>query len=575
MNRVRALVLGSLAALFVFAVALACVDGRKGYMPLDHSIVFDGAWRVLCGQVPYRDFTTPNGLAPMYLQAPLFALLGPTWFAYVLHAALANGAFALLVYALLRRFALERPFAWLYAAASAVVFYPPIGVPYMEQESFLFSLAALVAAVWATAAEPATRRANVLWAAAVLALAAAALSKQIPAVFALPVVLVIFACGARAPRRSAVVTLVVTALAIVAGLALVAWLAGVDAGLAFDYAWRLPRAEGAFKLRFVDTAAKFFGRVQHTVGESGLLSLYTHAAAPALALVAFVVAAISRERRAAWLGAAAAWSLATAAIWTCVGFVAFAGNQWQNGVPFAFLAVGLVHAGVRGLGDGASQRAGSGAGKGVSNGGGNGGGCSPASVAGRGAGRGVGGIAGSAIGLALALLAARDAWRFECEVNRTRLVNDLVFSPERAAEAAPHLPSELAFLAWNLPPSFPVEARDFAELAAFLRAETDGFVLLGDFTILHALARKEPLEPCLWLHPGLSMPWPDDPAFAAFDARWAAPFLDGRARWLVLQGEETFTKRRLEQFPALAELVGARGRPPRTFGAFRVLDLAP
>ncbi|MCC6405719.1 MAG: hypothetical protein IT453_01040 [Planctomycetes bacterium] len=543
MNRVRALVLGSLAALFVLAVALACVDGRKGYMPLDHSIVFDGAWRVLCGQVPYRDFTTPNGLAPIYLQAPFFALLGPTWFAYVLHAALANGAFALLVYALLRRFALERPFAWLYAAASAVVFYPPIGVPYMEQESFLFSLAALVAAVWATSAEPATRRANVLWAATVLALAAAALSKQIPAVFALPVVLSIFACGARAPRRSAVVTLVATAFAVVGGLALVAWLAGVDGGLAYDYAWRLPRAEGAFKLRFVDSAAKFFGRVQSTVGEAGLLSLYTHVAAPVLALVALVAAACSRERRAAWLGAAAAWSLAAAAIWTCVGFVAFAGNQWQNGVPFVFLALGLVHAGLRGLGERSS--------------------------------RGVAWVAGTVGGFALALLAVRDAWTFERDVNRTRLVNDLVFSPELAERAAPHLPSELAFLAWNLPPSFPIEARDFSELAAFLRAEPDGFVLLGDFTILHALARKSPLEPCLWLHPGLTMPWPDDPAFAAFDARWAAPFRDGRARWLVLQGEETFTKRRLEQFPALAELVGSRARPTRTFGAFRVLDLAP
>ena len=36
--------------------------GPRGFMPLDHSVVFDGGWRILDGQVPFRDYTTPNAL---------------------------------------------------------------------------------------------------------------------------------------------------------------------------------------------------------------------------------------------------------------------------------------------------------------------------------------------------------------------------------------------------------------------------------------------------------------------------------------------------------------------------------
>jgi hypothetical protein len=540
MNRVRVLVLLALVAVFGFAVALTLIDGRKGYMPLDHSIVWSGAWRIYCGQVPYRDFTTPNGLVSMYVQVPFFAVFGTTWFAYVLHAALANGVFALLAYSLLRRFALARPFALVYAAASAVVFYPPMGVPYMEQESFLFLLVSIAAAAWATAAEPGSRRATWLWIAASLALSIAALSKQTPTVYGVPVVLAILAFGIRAPRRKAWVAFASTGLAVAAAVGLYGWLAGVDWSLVWDYAYRLPRAEGQLKLRYVGSVAKVFRRVNATVFGANSFGLMTGYATPALVLVALCGAWLARGRRATWLRAAAMFALAAGVVWTCLLFTVFAGNQWQNGVPFVFVGLGLVHAGFGAVGvDGGTWAK----------------------------------KLASTVGLAAIMVTARDAWIFEQRVNRTRVVDDLVFSEDVAAGARPLLPPELSFLEWSLPASFPIEPGDFADLVRFLRDSPGGFMMLGDLGIVHALAGKEALEPCVWIHPGLTMPWPDDPAFEAFDARWAAPFEDGRARWLVLQGEETYTRRRLEHFPSLAELAATRGRLAQTFGPFRVLDL--
>lgn len=540
MSRARLLVLLALTALFAFAFALAMDAGRRGYMPLDHGIVFDGAWRVMCGQVPYRDFTTPNGLVPIYLQVPFFALLGTTWFAYVLHAAAANGCFVLLVFALLRRFGLARRWALLYAAASAVVFQPPIGVPYMEQASFLFTLAAIVAAAWAGVAQPASWRALSLWAVSAAALAAAWFSKQIPALAGLPIVLAIAACAPRAARGQAFATLAASAAGWVGLALLAAWLAGVDFGLAYEYGWRLPRAEGAFKLRFVGTPAKFVERLLFVLRQAELPSVWLLTATPVPALGAWVLA--RRARGESGLRTLGAWSLAAALAWTCLTFVAFTGNQWQNGVPWVFACLGLLHAGA-------------------------------SSASGEGAGQGSRRRLAAAIGLVLAALAARDAWVFQRDVVLTRVVNDLEYSAEAAAAARPFLPDELAYLDWCLPGSYAIGPREFGELVAFLRASDDGFVLLGDVTILHALARKPPLEPCLWLHPGLTMPWPDDRAFADFDARWVAPFRDGRARWLVLQGEQTFTQRKLEHFPALAALVAERAPTERRFGALRLLDL--
>ena len=79
--------------LFVWGGLLCLSTGRVGFMPLDQSIVFDGAWRLLSGQVPFRDFTTPDSLTPILLQVLFFKFLGVNWFAYCLHAAVFNGLF--------------------------------------------------------------------------------------------------------------------------------------------------------------------------------------------------------------------------------------------------------------------------------------------------------------------------------------------------------------------------------------------------------------------------------------------------------------------------------------------------
>ena len=79
--------------LFAAGVVYCLYYGRIGYMPQDSPSVFDGGWRILTGQIPFRDFTLSNAIVPVFLQAFFFKIWGVNWFVYCLHAAIFNGLF--------------------------------------------------------------------------------------------------------------------------------------------------------------------------------------------------------------------------------------------------------------------------------------------------------------------------------------------------------------------------------------------------------------------------------------------------------------------------------------------------
>jgi hypothetical protein len=60
------------------AAWLCLHHGRRGFLPLDQSIVFDGGWRVFRGQIPFVDFVTPAAIVPSVMQAAIFRVAGVT-----------------------------------------------------------------------------------------------------------------------------------------------------------------------------------------------------------------------------------------------------------------------------------------------------------------------------------------------------------------------------------------------------------------------------------------------------------------------------------------------------------------
>lgn len=164
-----------LSLLLAFSVAWVWHVGHRGLFLLDQSIIFDGAWRVAQGQVPYRDFLMPFGPVAFLLPGLLFRFLGATFSALVASACLLSLLGTAAATRLGSRLSGSRGLGLLSGGLTAVWFQAPFGVPWMEQTAFFFDLLALVAIVESRLVS----RGQLAWAASAgVASALAVLSKQ-------------------------------------------------------------------------------------------------------------------------------------------------------------------------------------------------------------------------------------------------------------------------------------------------------------------------------------------------------------------------------------------------------------
>ena len=137
--------------LLIFSFLLTFKAGERGLFALDQCNVFDGSYRILSGQIPYKDFLIPFGPVVFWLQAIFFKLLGISYFSYIFGAAFINVLATLGSTLILRMFFPSRRFlSYIAGLLTAVWFYPPVGTPYYEQTAFFFSLVAITVLLFAT-----------------------------------------------------------------------------------------------------------------------------------------------------------------------------------------------------------------------------------------------------------------------------------------------------------------------------------------------------------------------------------------------------------------------------------------
>lgn len=565
-----------LAVVMAFGAFLCLHHGRVGFMPLDHSIVWDGAWRLLSGQRPFRDFVTPNGLVPMALQAGFFKAFGVTWFAYVLHAAVVNGLFAAAAFVLLRSFEAPAPLAGFYALLGGVVFYPPFGAPFMDQHAFFFTLLSVLAA--AAAASLDGRTARVAAFALPWLVAFAWLSKQMPSVLIPVAVAAVWWARPPRPWRAVLVPLALGTLAVAALFG--AFLLATQPSLVATYAFALPGAIGrarlvqllspreyvaaciearrAWGMASVEVVGLAFGFGLSVVARAGGHGALARLGAGLVGAGAYFLAGPTAARAvvAVTMIAAAlvpsppldAWAktlrpalgfvmVAEALLLICLAHALLTFNQPHNAIPFAFVALGLVHL--------AALRA-----------------TPPAARAVRGA-----------IAVGLLVIATRDAWSFEARVNATRRVHKLDRAQVARPAAAAGLPPALSFLEWRTPAEFGARAEDLAELTRFLAKAPRNFLLLGDTSILYALAGRPSVAPSVWFHPGLTYPAPGTPGFSSYEDALLRAMAAHDVGYVVLEGDRTFLGTQLSDFPRLQREVLGKGCGHRQVGTFSILIL--
>ena len=505
-----------LSALAALAVSLVFESGRRGFQAFDQSIVFDGGYRVLLGQRPFRDFFLPTGPVPFWIQAVFFALGGVDYGAYLAHAAVLNAAASLLVYAFLH-LALPREsrlFAYLGALLTAFWFYPPFGTPWLEQTGFFFQLAAAVALLLGIRAEK--RR----WAvAAGVAVVASFLSKQNVGLLSL------VACAAMAlasERRRALLAGLAAGAASGAG-AFGLWLVLRSRP---DHFWtfffRIPAAEGARRFSGSFLSDLFFEELSLRDPVRAVCSL-------AFLLGLSVLA--SRRARARY-GLAATCLVSLFVVQSV--FIHVTNNEPEN----AFAFCGLIAA----LGLGMAY-----------------------------------GLARSVPAARLTLVASSlligiSLASYGRSIALTRRVHD-VFFRSRFDESV--VSEALAPVRWAIPTPVArrrperVRVEDVDALVHFLRASEGNFFVFPDYTVLYGLTGRTPPQPLLWLHKGLTY---DDERTPWLDARIVSDFERNDVTHVVLERESlNGTAHRLSEFPRLERYIASSFESELDLGLFRVL----
>jgi hypothetical protein len=582
-------------ALFAIGVIVNMVFSRMGFMPLDHSIVFDGGWRILGGQVPWRDFVAPSGVVPSAMQAVFFAVLGTNWYAYCLHASVINGLFAVLAYWLLATLRLPRPLAFFYGLCATYFFYPPVGVPFMEQHSFFFTLAAITSAVAGNHARGAGVQ-RLLWGIVPFLGLLAFLSKQVPFAFAalsLPAILLV---PGAAPIRTRL--LAVSAGAAACGAAcLVLFVAfGIDWATFVEYTFVRPGATGAARAGAIGELAAKVARRYTNLPEALGLTFVGHAILFYRAcLIAFPLMLLiwlrKRQVQPALTGDVV--RLCTALLLAPVTYVSSmllgftTNNQTQNSIAFYPVAAGLVHAALcaelrvleAGL-SGFPNRAGAPPGR-------------LAEAAGlwcRKAWRWIRGIETRPPGMVPRTVTLRsvmvvllvglsadpvrhwttDTITFASDIDTTRFVNDMSFDAALAARSRNRLPPGMEFLRWTpSPPDYDLDA--WTGLVVFLRTQNKNFLLIGDTLVTYGLAGRRSIPSNLWFHPGLTLPDVSEPAFDVYQADLIARAERHDVRFVVVE-ERRRMGLALDQLPRVSAWLAESWCETRAFGVNRVFE---
>jgi len=508
--------------LFVLGVSVNLTFGRRGFFPLDQSNVFDGGWRILSGQMPFRDFSAPSGIVQSFMQAPLFRLFGVTWFAYCLHASIVNGVFAAAVYALLRLCGSTTLEATLFAALSAFFFYPPTGTPFTDQHSFFFMLLMFVAT--AGGAATAGRTEFAFWFAVPILFVLGYLSGQIPISFG-AVAVAVFVASQPVRARRWIPALAAGTLCAAAGVAVVGWTARIDWSEAVRSTILSPwQVAGDRTFR-----GGTLGPVR-MIGSSLIrnplrLDLWSLDIA-LVAAIPLVIWNLSLRRV-----SVQTWMLVTSALVTAA-FLAYTRTLLPAGVGLVMIVVGTAVAAMRQT--------------------------LPRHVA------------WPAIAI-VGVLAIRDTAVFVRNVDSARLAH-VAYDPQQAARAEGHLPPALAFMRWSRGASS-YDPDELTALVDFLRDSDGNFVLIGESAILYGLAGKPSVTPVLWLDPGLTVPRLGTDDFRAFDADLMKRIRRLDVRRVVVERPVGWTKLTFDDFPQLVAATRGGACGENRFGVARVLEL--
>lgn len=549
---VRLVDAGLLAVLSASAFYLTFKAGERGFYPFDQSILFDGSYRILSGQVPYKDFVLPFGPMAFWLHALFFKMFGVSYSVYLIGAGVINALAALSAVVIIRLlFPACRFLSYMGAVLVAVWFYPPFGTPWVDQTAFFFSFLGIAVLLWGlVAGGPGPLRRYLVFASSGCFALAAFISKQNVGAFMAPLYPLLLGVAYLKDRKRLARALGAFGVGLAAGAGcFIGYLhLRSDIGMFTAYFFEIPSHLGAERLAAFLRAGLgllrpfFGGRGSPVVNVIVLGSLAT-----AVAAVVWEVRCGRRGRHVP-MRLAAASTLCIYCILFQHLFINTTLNQPENGMAFAGLifatALGLAfHMAGGETSAGASQRC-------------------PSMFERKWGRRSI----STTLIIILVVLASVSGIR----VAMSRKVHD-IFS---GSEFHRPLPVEkLKPLRWASPTQmggFDIRDDTVVSLYRYLEKRHENFFIFPDFTFLYALIGVPSPQPVLWFHDGITYSRESN---SDLD-RWIVEDLEenGIQVFVIEQVSWFNTGERLADFPQMKAYLMANFTGAGQIGTFTVYE---
>ncbi|MBX7144000.1 MAG: hypothetical protein K1X79_06075 [Oligoflexia bacterium] len=508
--------LGLIVALIAALFCTFC--GSRGFFPLDQSIVWDGAYRIAHGQVPFIDFYTPNGVALLYAQSLVFRIWGASFSTFLATAALMNAIGALLAMRLVLAI-YPQAYTWAVGAGvlTAIWLFPPVGTPFAEPAAFLLCLAGVFCCVTPTLA-------NMGFFLGGICLGLAFFTKQSIAIFIFPLFILLPLSDSR-PVLRRVCWMFFGLLAVWATMLL--WMFAHSAIPTFlKFTFELPYQTAIRRLPFLSS-----------VGVGGLLGLGAVGFAALLALLGRVRTQLMRDLHFDSSDIQALFI----ALYLLLVSVILKRSMFNNQIISDAL-VGIMLALLASI---STRRA------------------KPSQVVRR----------TKQWGVLFVLIAAFGAF-----VGISRVVHEPLYG---ASFGHVIDDSALWPMRWAEPTLLqdgdrvgqkaPLSESDLLQLLAYLRQEPEPYFIFPDSTFIYALTASPSPQPLLWFHKGLTYPAEYDPNL---DGQIVQALEKNGVRKIVLERTSLFgTQSRLQDFPLLKAWIEERFQPVKSLGIFDIQQI--
>ena len=123
-----------------FSFFLNYYYGFRGLSPLDDVLNFNCGYRILNGDIPFKDYYTVTGPVLCIVQSFFYKIFGVSWFSLVIHASILNVILCIVFYFYLKKMDVPHYLIILLCLGISTLGYPNNGVPGVDHHGWILSI---------------------------------------------------------------------------------------------------------------------------------------------------------------------------------------------------------------------------------------------------------------------------------------------------------------------------------------------------------------------------------------------------------------------------------------------------